>query len=869
MSTTILLEPAFGEKHKNCDPRLGTPLCGLGLLQGDLRPKSIQIRGASAEEVRRGYRKEDGFDNQYGIFIVGEAPGRNEDHHGIPFVGESGQLLGEIIEKSGLPALDTFVTNVVRCRPPKNRTPGAGEIKACLTHLYFEIRRFKPKVLILAGRVPCKVFALDREGALTHVRGKVYERKLPLWPDGPTFQVIPTFHPAYILYKAHDEKLKSRVINDFELARDVFYGRQAAEPVYRAEFKVCLTVQDVSEMCREIRTAGRVALDTESPDLRWRTSPMMTAQFSTGKGKNWVVPRTRHAPDAHEYEFHLTSSFRPEEWSEICRHLSDTFADPKLEVYAHNAKYDMNVLERWCGVRIAGPVHDTACLHHLLNESPPHDLEYLADVEFAVGDYSAHVRAIVGKGKTLRKTYDNIPDDILWKYGATDAECCFRLGELYLGQVRKKAHLNALYEAETRPATPVFQEAEAAGVLISRGSLELLSTYYSREIERIEAECREIVGPTFNPASSDQVRDFLLAQGFKHQIVTPGSTKGYSTAKDVLLKVDHPIAQLVLTYRNYLKMRSTYCDNLATDIQDDGRVRYGVRIHGTTSGRQACSILHQIPRTNEEKAAEVGAALRALFTEDDDFELVYGDFKQIEFVIMAYEANEEYFIRLLEAGADIHAITAASVLGIEVHEVDGENRSGVGKPVNFGTVYGSQGDQLAACTFRNPRTGQKELIGDKRAREFIRRFHQKHPRIGAFQQEVLDTALSNGCTVRSRFGRLRHLPDLNTSDKPRRGHAEREAVNFKIQSAAASITTRTMIEIRNVLRHYDVGQDQVRLLFPVHDSILYGVRRHLVDWFRDCFRAVAERPIPEYDNKSFRINIGTGRTWAEAERNSK
>lgn len=858
--------PAFGERHQNCDPHLrGQPLCTLGQLQGVFAPRRIQIPGASAEEVVDGHRRSHGFENRYGIFILGEAPGRSEDHLGLPFVGDSGQLLKEILEDAGIPLLDTFITNTVRCRPPKNRDPGAHEIKACLTHLYFEFRKYQPKVVICTGRIALKVFGL--KAGVSHIRGKVFECKLPLWDDGPTFKVIPTFHPAYIMYRGGDPKLKALVTSDFILARQVYEGTATSEPIYQVEYKLCESVSDVEAAAAEILAARQVGVDTESPSVHFRTAPVITVQLSVGKGRNWVIPFHRHDPEVMG-KWKLRPQWEPEDREKVWQILRSLFANSELTVFAHNAKYDANVLRAWGKVEIAGALHDTCCLHHVLCETPPHGLDYLGDIEFHYGDWEAHVRNVVGQGKK-RKSYDNIPDAILHPYGATDAEATLRLGQLYLPQVCGQPHLKHLYEEEIAPATSLFMESEWTGVRISTKSLSRLAEFYTAQLEKLRAECREIVGSAdFNPGSHDQLAQYLISAGFAQQIAAPASTKGYSTAAEVIAKIAHPLCPLILRYRNYDKMRGTYVENIQNDLGTDQRVRYSMRIHGTVTGRQACQIYHQIPRTDEEDEQEVGTVLRELFTEDEGFQIVYGDFKQVEFFLLAYESQEPRLIEELESGLNMHRISAAAVLGIPVEACDDFNRSSVGKPFNFGVAYGSMGGQIASCKFRDPRTGQIELVGKERASQFVENFHRRYPRIRQFQGEVLDVALVNRCTVRSRFGRERHLPELTYSDMIKRSHAEREAINFKIQSAAASLTTRTMLEIQSVLKHYSVGQDSVRLLFPVHDAILYGVRDDLVEWFKECFRNVAQRTIPEY-GKGFRIDVGAGRTWAEAEKNSK
>ena len=142
--------------------------------------------------------------------------------------------------------------------------------------------------------------------------------------------------------------------------------------------------------------------------------------------------------------------------------MQGIFGDPTLWKGAHNFKFDLNVMRKHFGIRIRGFMFDSMIMHHLLWEYPPHDLETLADQEFGSGDYSIKIRDIVGHGK-VRKPYDIIPDDILWPYGANDAELTFLLVSAYYARLIKKPHLWELYLKESEPGVRSLAEAEYWG----------------------------------------------------------------------------------------------------------------------------------------------------------------------------------------------------------------------------------------------------------------------------------------------------------------------------------------------------------------------------------------------------------------------
>ena len=144
--------------------------------------------------------------------VVGEAPGADEDAKGEPFVGRAGQLLNEMLRAIGLNREEVFIANILKCRPPDNRDPGAGEIAECLPYLRRQIELVQPKVILVVGRIAAQSL-LQVTTPVGKLRGQVYEFEgLPL---------VVTYHPAYLL-RSPTQKAKSW--QDLLLAQDILKG---------------------------------------------------------------------------------------------------------------------------------------------------------------------------------------------------------------------------------------------------------------------------------------------------------------------------------------------------------------------------------------------------------------------------------------------------------------------------------------------------------------------------------------------------------------------------------------------------------------------------------------------------------------------
>lgn len=856
----------------NCDPATGgEPKCRLPLIDNRYNKpwvNTIQLKGASAKEVVEKSRVYPEFD-EFDVFLVGEAPGAQEDRLGIPFVGDAGDILSNFLTKSGFDLERVYITNTVKCRPPNNRKPASAEIKACSQHIQYEFRKHKPKVVMLMGNSALGLFRLKGIGKLADIHGKVFERKLPGWEDGPTFTIIPTYHPAAFLHRPNPD-LMNRIQSDYVLARKLLEGQDVDSTVYKAKFNLVETVEGVRDMVETLRERGIAAFDTESPSLGFRKNPMIMTQFSIGEGQTWIVPMYRHDPNG--VDFKLRPQWTPSERKAVVEAQGNLFSDPHMQWAAHNIKYDMNVVRMWLGVEIEGWLWDTLIMRHLLYEYRPHNLEYLADLEFACGDYGEPVRNIVGHGRKKIKTYDHIPDHIFYQYGATDAEMCWKLFWLDHGKLQLKPHLMKLYAEESHPAIRSLAHSEWAGNYMNIDIVEQIGEDCEKEIEELTEKCRDLTKPDFNPGSPIQVARAFVDLGLGHVIKKEENPSGFSTDKAILAELsdEYPLAEHVLKYRSINKMKTTYVENVLEDIDDDGRLRYSFNIAATTSGRQAAKFFHQIHTIDKEKVDRGEAVMRDMFGEEDGFYYFYADYSQIELRIFAILAGEEELVKLFREGGDVHAATAAAALGIPIDKVSDFNRTKVGKRVNFGIVYGSEGYKLSKGVYDDPENpGHRIPMNLSTVQGFIGNFKRQYPKIDFYLKYIPDLARSQGGMLRSVFGRERRLIGLNDSNEAKRSHAEREAVNFTIQSPAGGVAIRTINMIDDILTKHTLHKD-IRMCNNVHDSVSYGVRKPYLDWFSEVFKKVAERPILELENNSFPVNCGwSENTWTEAELNAK
>lgn len=359
--------------------------------------------------------------------------------------------------------------------------------------------------------------------------------------------------------------------------------------------------------------------------------------------------------------------------------------------------------------------------------------------------------------------------------------------------------LNELFFDVEQPLCVVLRNMEERGVRVSTDVLKALEAKYGAIIQRLTDEIFAITGEPFNIASPKQLGEVLFDKlGLPHGKKTK---TGYSVSEDVLsnLADKHPIVKLVLEYRHYAKLQSTYVVGLQP-LVNRGRIHTEFNQCITQTGRLSSTNpnLQNIPARSDE-----AKDIKSAFIASDGCVLVSADYSQIELRLLAHMSGDEQLIEAFNHDDDIHAITASQILGIPVSEVTPAQRRDA-KAVNFGIIYGISGFGLA----------ENLSIPQYKAREFIQNYFVMHPKVREFMDGCIADARERGYSL-TMTGRRRNLSDLNASNYMVRSAAERMAMNTPLQGSAADIIKIAMINVENRLKGM-----KSKMILQIHDELI-------------------------------------------------
>jgi len=408
--------------------------------------------------------------------------------------------------------------------------------------------------------------------------------------------------------------------------------------------------------------------------------------------------------------------------------------------------------------------------------------------------------------------------------------------------------LESLFTDIELPVARILAEMEETGIAVDGDALKAISTELGAKLELMEKECYRLAGRQFNLNSPIQLRQVLFddlklsAKGLKK------TKSGFSTDADTLEKLAavHPLPRQLLEYRAIAKVKSTYSDALPQLIDPaTGRLHTSFHQALTATGRLSSTEpnLQNIPTRTEE-----GRRIRRAFVAAPGCLMLSADYSQIELRVLAHLSGDPTLIDAFRRGEDIHARTAAEVLGRRTDEVDAEARR-LAKVINFGIIYGMGPQRLAG-----------ELgISLKEASDYIKRYFERLPGVHAYLEQSLAQARERGW-VATMYGRRRYLPELNSPQGGARAQAERIAVNTPLQGTAADLIKLAMIRLHTAIKEQKWS---ARMVLQVHDELLlelpHGEREPVAEAARREMEAVAELRVP------LKVDLKWGPNWAELE----
>ncbi len=500
----------------------------------------------------------------------------------------------------------------------------------------------------------------------------------------------------------------------------------------------------------------------------------------------------------------------------------------KVNLYTYDYKKVLVVCKK-NNINISNVVFDTALVSYLLEYTIKDDIAYLANLLNYKLPFFMNIKqenldieeVCVGRAKFIYDTREKLMNDL------------------------KEKNMYNLYKDVELPLSEVLADMEYTGFKVDKDKLIEMGEELKIKIELLTKDIYNYAGGPFNIQSTPQLGEVLFEKlGLKHK--SKKGRTGYSTAADVLerLRDKHPIVNLILEYRLITKLYATYVEGLLNFIHEDGKIHTIYTQTLTRTGRLS-SIepnLQNIPIRNE-----YGRLIRKAFVPSEDSVIVSSDYSQIELRIFACIANVEALKEAFISGVDVHTKTASDIFKVPVEAVTKDMRR-VAKAVNFGIIYGISGFGLS----------ENLGIDAKSATEFINNYYETYPGIKKYKEESIKKAHEDGF-VKSKYGRIRTIPELENSNHLIRHSGERIALNTPIQSTAADIIKIAMV---NLYKEFNKRNLKSKILVQVHDELVVDTKKDELEEVKKLIKDVMENVIDL--GVPLTVDVEYGDDWYQA-----
>jgi len=736
------------------------------------------------------------------VVIVGIAPAKEEVKLGRPFVGLSGKLLRSATEQLDYPSY--YLTNTLLCEIPEECSSADlnKAIKCCRDRLLYEVDQLKPDLVIALGNIPLEVLTGDNY-SITSVEGRV----LP----GLVCPVLPVVHPAAVLRRTDEFQ---NFFDALEVGTTWLNGtyRQASTPKV-----VIVDENNKAEAYQQIENAKLVSVDLETTGNGFfpygsekRRDKIRCIAISLDGEISFIIPG-HSSPHFPEHPNFIQD--------DNLRGLLN-----KCDCIFQNGQFDCGFL--WQEGYRTKIFYDTLLAHYLMDERGySSGLKPMAKKYLGASDWESNIKIYLPHKKS---SYDNIPDEVLYRYASHDAAYTYQLYDIF-----KEREDGTILRDLLLPSSNMFVDIRHSGILIDVDELVDTDTYLDEDINKIEKELEAELGYSINVFSSQEVVKLIY-----DQLELPVLPRfGRSSSVKVLdTYIDHPVVAKVKEARQLGKLKSTYVVGMAKFLDDNWRIHPFIKQFSTVTGRLSAedpSVLNIVrnSRVKKQYLPNPGHWLGAF------------DQKQMELRIYALLANDTSLKDIFFSGnLDPHGIIRKSLLERTGKDYDrGKVKGGV-----FGLLYG-RGKESFMYGFRISEEETNDLMSS------IRKFF---PGIGHYNLDIRESIHRDGF-LESYFGRKRRFPLITRENKH---ELYRMGANFPIQSTASDINLFCMLHLYNL-------RDELGILplFPIHDSIVIDIQDkesvpRIIDEIESFSRALVK------DEMLFKVEAEIGRNWGETEK---
>lgn len=733
------------------------------------------------------------------IILIGEAPGKEEDDCGIPFIGKSGRLLRDALKVADV--VDFAITNTCRCRPPNNRPPTQEEANACIHYFWEDLAKMdKLKLVIAIGNIALRT--LTGKQSITKVSGEEWD--LDTIMQGK-IKLMPLMHPSYVLQ--NQDKELDRFYDHVRRIPLILSGKLSSDEDL-GEYEVIKTM-DQWEQYRDILLASKLfAYDIETTGLNPRddSSYIKCIQFSNTLRKAVVLPLS-------------PGYWSIEDAKLIVQALKLIFENKKIGKIGQNIKFDNLWMKTILGIDVRGTVWDTKIAEYLLYGKGSTGLKDMAWGYSRLGGYE----------KKLEDSPEKIDGENLWIYGGIDADLTWRIYQAQVPKVHRDVGTEHLLKTLLVPVSEVLMKMEYNGLrldidrvkqadvdcgeLIDKLKKQMYALPEVKEFERAEET-------DFNPNSHKQVA-YILFKICGLQPIKQTEKGGDSTDKEVLQSyvASSKLAALLLDYSGYEQMRKTFLKELLTH-ERQGRIHTTLWLTETSTGRTSSKKpnLQNMPKGDKDILE-----LRKCFVADPGFLLCECDMNQHELRVMAEVANDETMKEALKG--DIHRATAAAIFNVKPEDVTTDQRREA-KTVNFGIIYGLTPYGLS----------QQLSIPEEQAELWIYRFFEKYFMTKRYM-EMTSTLCQKQGYVSALSGRRRYFPSYEEFDVKKL----KEAINFPIQCLPPEMRVLT-----TDLRWIPVGEVSVGTTLVGIDEHGSSLDKNYRKWRKATVTQMERKILPVY-----------------------
>lgn len=760
------------------------------------------------------------------IYILGETPGQQEDETGVQFSGRSGQFLRKFLPSEMLEHIRW--NNTIRCRPPGNRPPQILETHCCTPLQEADIERTKPFMIWGFGGVP--LTWASGETNITRWRG----RKFPVRFGEHVCWYYPMLHPSYLVRQSGGNADLSRDtirVFDYDIQRALYdlevWQKDPLDYYEKSEhyydgIRYSQTDTDIDGLLETVRGWPYITIDIETTGLRpyVKDAKILTIALSNFDGSQTVA-----------------FPFTPK--------LSKLFEDCKRRFNAHHAKFEMEWLSYFLGNDVL-KCHwdDTMAQAYILDERQgvlnlgALTLLYLGVNIKTLSDIDT---------KHMTEEWAKDPENVL-KYNALDAKYTAKIRHFMERMLEGEGQLD-IYELLIS-ALPGIVMMQRQGLVVNWPEVFKQHELLNAAILKIEAKIakREDVQKfmqvndkpnglgkdkdQFNIGSWQQVTAFFADQGIFLE----------STDEEHLSQEKHPMAKLLLKWREYRKLLSTYIDPILNReaVHDDDRIHTNMNPYVTGTGRLSSTEpnIQNFPKREHQE-------IRNVITVPQGYIGVSGDYGQIEARIIAVAAQDPYFIKALYDGMDIHMAEAKNLVEAQPSLLDRYKgdwkalRSDVKNMWVFPAFYGASLEAVAMYLNIKPSVLEEPF------NDFWHRFRATK----AWQIKLLKDYVAKGY-VETLTGRRRHGPM-----KPN------EIINSPIQGTAHDITLKSMISLANLALELDMPY--LAPVIDLHDDLTLYLPTNKLNDSMPLIAEVMAKPGFDWLTVPLTVEMSTWTTWGE------